>query len=82
MFVERWCLQACLAATSEDSYRALLRALRRALATVPRIEPAPNEASPSRELIKLLTAVSKDLKKKNTAYMGVDAVLPAVINHV
>eukprot|EP00892_Ulva_mutabilis_P000628 jgi/Ulvmu1/10566/UM065_0020.1 len=74
--------QACLAATSEASYRALVRTLRGRLDSLPKLEPAPNEAPPSRELIKLLTAASKQQKKKSDAYMGVDVVLPAVLNHV
>lgn len=75
-------VQACLAATSDESYRALLRALRSKLASLPKVEPAPDEAPPSRDLIRLLTASSQQQKKKNDAYMGVDVVLPAVINHV
>lgn len=60
----------------------MLRALRSKLAGLPKIEPAPDEAPPSRDLIKLLTTSSKQQKKKSDAYMGVDVVLPAVISHV
>lgn len=75
-------MQVCLAAANEDAYRAVLRVLHSKVNQLPKIEPAPMEANPSRDLVKLLTAATKEQKKRGEAYLGVDLLLSLLIDHV
>jgi ATP-dependent Clp protease ATP-binding subunit ClpB len=75
-------MQACVVAANEDAYQSVVRVLRSKLNQLPKIEPAPMEANPSRDLIKLLTAATKEQKKRGEAYLGVDVLLSQLIDHV
>jgi hypothetical protein len=56
--------------------------LRSRLVKLPKVEPPPDQPSPSKNLIKLFTQATKDQKKKSSAYLGVDIVLRLLIEHV
>lgn len=75
-------MQACLAAANEDSFRSVMRVLRSKMNQLPKIEPAPLEAQPSRDLLKLLTAATKEQKRRGEAYLGVDVLLTLLIDQV
>lgn len=75
-------LQACVGATSEDSYTSIVRVLRSRLNSLPKVNPVPEEANASRDLIKLLTSATREQKKRGEAYLGVDVVLNLLIQHV
>jgi ATP-dependent Clp protease ATP-binding subunit ClpB len=77
-------LQACrrLSVSGEDAYRSVLRLLRSRLVRLPKIDPAPEESPPSRELVRLFAAATKEQKKSGAAYLGVDVLLRLVVDHV
>lgn len=75
-------MQVCSAAANEDAYRAVVRVLHSKLNQLSNIEPAPTEVNPSRELVKLLTAATKEQKKRGEAYLGADILLSLLIDHV
>lgn len=75
-------MQACLAAANEDAYRSVVRVLHHKVNQLPKIDPAPLEANPSRDLLKVLTAATKEQKKRGEAYLGVDLLLSLLIDHV
>jgi hypothetical protein len=56
--------------------------LRSRLVKLPKVEPPPDQPSPSKTLIKLLTEATKDHKKNKSAYLGVDVILRLLIDHV
>ncbi|GIL82494.1 hypothetical protein Vretimale_11933 [Volvox reticuliferus] len=70
---------AAIRAAGEEAWRSCTRVIRRRLTKLPRIDPAPDTVSPSRELTKLLAAAAKAQKDRGDAYLGVDTLLAAVV---
>jgi ATP-dependent Clp protease ATP-binding subunit ClpB len=75
-------MQAVLSVTDDEGLRGVLRMLRSKLVRLPKVEPAPDSPSASRELIKLFTAATKEQKRSGAAYLGVDVVLRLLLDHV
>ncbi|EFJ47196.1 hypothetical protein VOLCADRAFT_61636 [Volvox carteri f. nagariensis] len=63
----------------DEAWRSCIRVLRRRLAKLPKVQPAPDSVSPGRDLTKMLSTAAKAQKDRNDAYLGVDTLLSAVI---
>ncbi|GIL83035.1 hypothetical protein Vretimale_8548 [Volvox reticuliferus] len=63
----------------DEAWRSCTRVLRRRLAKLPKVQPAPDSVSPGRDLTKMLSAAAKAQKDRGDAYLGVDTLLSAVI---
>ncbi|GIL53361.1 hypothetical protein Vafri_9031 [Volvox africanus] len=66
-------------AGGDEAWRSCIRVLRRRLAKLPKVQPAPDSVSPGRDLTKMLSAAAKAQKDRGDAYLGVDTLLSAVI---
>ncbi|GLI67219.1 hypothetical protein VaNZ11_011143 [Volvox africanus] len=66
-------------AGGDEAWRSCTRVLRRRLAKLPKVQPAPDSVSPGRDLTKMLSAAAKAQKDRGDAYLGVDTLLSAVI---
>ncbi|GLC34379.1 hypothetical protein PLESTB_000735100 [Pleodorina starrii] len=63
----------------DEAWRSCIRVLRKRLSKLPRVDPAPDNVSPGRDLTKMLAAAAKAQKDRGDAYLGVDTLLSAVI---
>jgi ATP-dependent Clp protease ATP-binding subunit ClpB len=70
--------QACIKASSEDTYRSVIRMLRRSLSRLPKVEPPPDEIFMGGDLKKTFSAATKLQKVKGDSFLGVDVLLMAV----
>jgi ATP-dependent Clp protease ATP-binding subunit ClpB len=66
------------AAGSEETLKACARQLRRALARLPKLEPAPDEVYVGPELKKAFAAAAKAQKARGDAFLAADVLLAAV----
>jgi ATP-dependent Clp protease ATP-binding subunit ClpB len=71
--------QAVVKAAGSEAYASLLRVLRKQLQRHPRVSPAPDEVSASREFAGLLRRAGAEAKKRGDAYLGVDVLLSALL---
>lgn len=72
--------QAVLKVANEESHKSVVRALRKALTKIPKIEPAPDEVYMSGDLKKAFTGGSKIQKAKGDSFLGVDVLLQAILD--
>ncbi|MEW5297915.1 MAG: hypothetical protein WDW36_001093 [Sanguina aurantia] len=64
----------------DGSWKSVCRTLRKRLLLLPKIDPAPEQVSLSKDLNKALTAASKMQKDRKDSYLGVDLLLKAVLS--
>lgn len=62
--------QVVLKVANTETYRSILRVLRRRMATLPTQDPPPENTPPSKETRKVLTDAIKLQKKKADAYLS------------
>lgn len=68
--------QVVLKVANVETYRSILRVLRRRMATLPTQEPAPESVPPSKDLLKVLSSAIKLQKKKADAYLSASQLYP------
>ena len=73
--------QVVLSVTNADGLAGILRLLRQELVSRPRVEPAA-DPTPSRELLKLFSAATKEQQRRGSTYLGVDVILRLLLDHV
>lgn len=66
-------------AAGEEAWKSAVRTLRKRLVRLPKVQPAPEQVSPSRELSKVLSSAQKAQKERGDTYLGVDSLLAAVV---
>lgn len=72
--------QAVLKVANEESHKSVVRALRKALTKMPKIEPTPDEVYMGGDLKKAFTGASKIQKAKGDSFLGVDVLLQAILD--
>ena len=65
---------------SDETWRSIVRVLKRRLVKLPSISPAPDDVFASSELRKVLKQASKLQKSRKDSFLGVDVLLHAVLN--
>lgn len=70
--------QAVVKAASEDSYRSVVRLLRKSLTRLPKMEPPPDEVYMGSDLKKAFSAATKLQKDKGDSYLGVSCFLSII----
>ncbi|KAK9916599.1 hypothetical protein WJX75_004717 [Coccomyxa subellipsoidea] len=73
--------QAILRNSNEETLRSILRVLNKKLVRLPSIDPPPDQAEFSNEMRKVLQSAVKRAKKNNDSFMGVDALLKALLEN-
>ncbi|KAL6756651.1 P-loop containing nucleoside triphosphate hydrolase protein [Haematococcus lacustris] len=69
-----------LKAFGEQAWRSVCRVLRAKLAKLPKVSPAPEDLSPSKDAAKAFDAAAKGQKEKGDAYLSVDQLLLGVLS--
>ena len=72
--------QAVLKVNSVETYRSILRVLRRRMERLPTQQPAPDQIPPSAELRKTLSNAAKIQKKKGDAYLSEPLGPPSLLD--
>jgi ATP-dependent Clp protease ATP-binding subunit ClpB len=62
-----------------ESYKSVVRLLRKALVRVPKVEPAPEDVYLSADMKKVFASAAKIQKKKGDSFMGADVLLMAIL---
>ena len=68
--------QAALKVGNVETYRSILRVLRRRMERLPMQQPPPDQIPPSADLRKTLSNAAKIQKKKGDAYLSAPLPLP------
>lgn len=72
--------QAAVKCAGEETYKSLLRTLRKRLVRLPAIDPPPDQCYPSKEFTSVVKKAQTEQKRRQDAYLGVDVLLLSLIN--
>eukprot|EP00879_Flechtneria_rotunda_P018152 GHRR01019039.1.p1 GENE.GHRR01019039.1~~GHRR01019039.1.p1 ORF type:complete len:453 (+),score=145.18 GHRR01019039.1:304-1662(+) len=72
--------QAAIKAAGDETYKSILRTIRKRLVRFPQIDPAPDNVVPSREFSAVLKKAQQEQKKRQDSYLGVDVLLLALLS--
>lgn len=72
--------QAAVKSAGEETYKSLLRTLRKRLVRLPAIDPPPDQCYPSKDFASVIKKAQTEQKRRQDAYLGVDVLLLSLIN--
>lgn len=72
--------QAAVKCAGEETYKSLLRTLRKRLVRLPAIDPPPDQCYPSKDFTSVVKKAQTEQKRRQDAYLGVDVLLLSLIN--
>lgn len=72
--------QATIKVAGDETYKGLLRVLRKRLVRLPQIDPAPDNVYPSKDFTAVIKKAQQEQKRRQDAYLGVDVLLLALLH--